>query len=155
MAAIRRILHATDFSPASRPAFLRAVELARANRAQLIALHVMTPPVLYTPDGYALPQTYTSLLADMRAAAQKQLDRLVAAAKARGVRARGLLLEGLPHDRIARAARSIRADLLVIGTHGRTGLARLFLGSVASRVIASATCPVLSVRAGARRGRRR
>ncbi len=150
MAAIRRILYATDFSPASRPAFRRALELARANRAQLIALHVMTPPILYTPDGYALPQTYDRLLVDMRAAAQKQLDRLVAGAKTRGVRARGLLLEGVPHDRIVRAARSTRADLLVIGTHGRTGLARLFLGSVAARVIATATCPVLSVRAGTR-----
>jgi nucleotide-binding universal stress UspA family protein len=154
MAAIRRILYATDFSPASRPAFSRAVELARANRAQLIALHVMTPPILYTPDGYALPQTYDRLLADMRAAAQKQLDRLVAGAKARGVRARGLLLEGVAHDRIVRAARPARADLLVIGTHGRTGLARLFLGSVASRVIATATCPVLSVRAGTKGPRR-
>ncbi len=150
MAAIRRIVHATDFSPASRPAFRRALDLARANRAELIALHVVTPPIPYTPDGYALPQTYDRLLADMRAAAQKQLDRLVARAKAGGVRARGLLREGLPHDRIARAARSARADLLVIGTHGRTGLARLFLGSVASRVIATAPCPVLSVRAGTR-----
>lgn len=150
MAAIRRILHATDFSPASRPAFMRALDLARANRAELIALHVMTPPVLYTPDGYALPQTYDRLLTDMRGAVKKQLDRLVARAKAGGVRARGLLVEGVPHDRIVRAARSARADLLVIGTHGRTGLARLFLGSVASRVIATATCPVLSVRAGTR-----
>jgi nucleotide-binding universal stress UspA family protein len=159
MAAIRRILHATDFSPASRPAFSRALELARENRAALIALHVMTPPIPYTPDGYALPQTYDRLLADMRATAQKQLGRLVADARARGVRARGLLLEGVPYDRIARAVRSTRADLLVIGTHGRTGLARLFLGSVASRVIATATCPVLSVRAGtkgtARPSRRR
>jgi nucleotide-binding universal stress UspA family protein len=152
MAAIRRILHATDFSPASRPAFVRALEFARANRAQLIALHVLTPPVLYTPDGYAWPQTYDRLLADMRAAAKKRLDRLVARAKAGGVRARGLLLEGIPPDRIIRTARSARADLLVIGTHGRTGLARLFLGSVASRVIAAATCPVLSVRAGTRSG---
>jgi nucleotide-binding universal stress UspA family protein len=152
MAAIRRIVHATDFSPASRPAFRRALDLARANRAELIVLHVMMTPILYTSDGYALPQTYDRLLADMQAEARKQLDRLVAGAKARGVRARGVLLEGLAHDRIVRAARSARADLLVIGTHGRTGLARLFLGSVASRVIATATCPVLSVRAGARSG---
>jgi nucleotide-binding universal stress UspA family protein len=151
MAAIRRILHATDFSPASRPAFRRALDLAQANRAELIVLHVMTPPILYAPDGYALPQAYDQLVANMRAAAQKPLDRLVAGARARGVRARSLVLEGLAHDRITRAARSARADLIVIGTHGRTGLARLFLGSVASRVIATAACPVLSVRAGTRR----
>jgi nucleotide-binding universal stress UspA family protein len=151
MAAIRRILYATDFSPASGPAFMRALDLARANRAQLTALHVMAPPILYTPDGYALPETYDRLLADTRAAARKQLDRLVTRAKAAKVRARGLLLEGVAHDRIVRTARSSHADLVVIGTHGRTGLARLFLGSVASRVIATATCPVLSVRAGTRR----
>ena len=150
MLRIRRILHATDFSPASRPAFARAVGLARGNRAELIVLHVVTPPIPYTPDGYALPQTYDRLLTDMRAAAQKQVDRLVARAKAGGARARSLLLEGSPHERITRAARSTRADLIVIGTHGRTGLARLFLGSVAGRVIATAGCPVLSVRAGAR-----
>jgi nucleotide-binding universal stress UspA family protein len=151
---IRRIVHATDFSPASRPAFVRAVDLARANRAELVVLHVMTPPVLYTADGYALPDTYDRLLTDARSAAKSQLDRVVAQAKGAGVRARGLLLEGVAPERIVRGARSARADLLVIGTHGRTGLARLFLGSVASRVIATASCPVLSVRAGTGRADR-
>jgi len=82
----------------------------------------------------------------VRSQAQKQLDKLLAKARAAGVRARGLLLEGVPHDRIVRAAKSRRADLVVIGTHGRTGLARLFLGSVAGRVVAAASCPVLTVR---------
>jgi nucleotide-binding universal stress UspA family protein len=150
MAAIRRIVHATDFSPASRPAFARALDLARASRAELIALHVMTPLVLYPADAYVLPETYDRLLEDMRADASRQLDRLVARAKAAGVRARGLIVVGIPHERIVRAARSARADLIVIGTHGRTGMARLFLGSVAARVIATASCPVLSVRAGTR-----
>jgi nucleotide-binding universal stress UspA family protein len=155
MRTIRRILHATDFSPASRPAFVRALELARAFRAQLIALHVMSPPIIYAPDGYALPAAYDRLLADARADAQKQLDRLVARARTAGVRARGFLREGIAHDQIARAARSTHAGLLVIGTHGRTGLARLFLGSVASRVVATAPCPVLSVRARPRAAARR
>jgi nucleotide-binding universal stress UspA family protein len=57
-----------------------------------------------------------------------------------------MLLDGTAHERIVRAARSKRADLIVIGTHGRTGLARLFLGSVAGRVVATATCPVMTVR---------
>jgi nucleotide-binding universal stress UspA family protein len=63
-----------------------------------------------------------------------------------GVRATGLLLDGAPHDQIPRAARRNRADLIVIGTHGRTGLSKVLLGSVAERVIRSATCPVLTVR---------
>jgi nucleotide-binding universal stress UspA family protein len=60
------------------------------------------------------------------------------------VRAQGLLLEGQPAERILRAARG--AGLLVIGTHGRTGLARFILGSVASRIVAGARCPVVTVR---------
>ena len=62
------------------------------------------------------------------------------------MRARAVIAEGTPHVRIARAARSNRADVIVMGTHGRTGLARAFLGSVAARVLASATCPVVTVR---------
>ncbi len=57
-----------------------------------------------------------------------------------------MLLEGVADDQIIRAARRRKADLIVIGTHGRMGLARLFLGSVASRVVAGAKCPVLTVR---------
>ena len=56
------------------------------------------------------------------------------------------LLEGVPHARIAQAARSKKADMVVIGTHGRTGFAKLFLGSVASRVVAVSRCPVLTVK---------
>jgi nucleotide-binding universal stress UspA family protein len=62
------------------------------------------------------------------------------------VRAKSLLLEGVPHEQIARTARRQRADVVVMGTHGRTGLAKLFLGSVAGRVIAIAPCPVMTVR---------
>jgi nucleotide-binding universal stress UspA family protein len=153
MAAIRHVLCASDFSPASRAAFARAVELARANRARLTVLHVIVPPVMYGADSYPLPQTYDRVIASIREHAQKELGKLVARAKARGVRAKRLLVEGIPHDRIVRAARAHRASVIVLGTHGRTGLARLFLGSVASRVIATAPCPVLTVRGRAARRR--
>jgi nucleotide-binding universal stress UspA family protein len=98
-------------------------------------------------EGYATAQVYDRWLADIRADAQRRLGRLVAQAKKRGVRAKGLVLEGIPHERIVRAARSTRADLIVLGTHGRTGLGRVFLGSVAARVVTLASCPVLTVRA--------
>jgi nucleotide-binding universal stress UspA family protein len=62
------------------------------------------------------------------------------------VRARGLLVEGVAHEQITRAAKRLRADLIVMGTHGRTGVARFFVGSVAARVTATAPCPVLTVR---------
>ena len=147
MSRFRRILHASDFSQASRAAFRQAIDLARANRGHLTIVHVYTPLIPLVGEGYATPQVYDKMLADVRADAQRQLDRLVAKAKQAGARAKGLLLEGVPHDRIVRAARSTRADLVVLGTHGRTGLGRLFLGSVAARVVTLAPCPVLTVRA--------
>jgi nucleotide-binding universal stress UspA family protein len=147
MPRLRRIMHATDFSPASAAALKRAMAMAKADRAQLIIVHVMTPPSLALPgDGYISPSLYEDLEASARAQAQKRLNAIVGRARKAGVRATGLLLEGVPHERVARAARAKKVDLLVIGTHGRTGLAKFFLGSVAARLIASVSCPVLTVR---------
>jgi nucleotide-binding universal stress UspA family protein len=98
-------------------------------------------------EGYIPPQTYESIDAAGRKSAQRKLGALVARARKAGVRARALLLEGSTHDRIARAAKARRADLIVMGTHGRSGLARFFVGSVASRVVSVAPCPVMTVRA--------
>ena len=140
----RAIMHATDFSPASRAAFAKAVELAKRDRAPLTIAHVMLPPVMLMGDGYIPPTTWDDISRGQRKTAQKKLDAVVARARAAGVRARGLLLEGQPAERILRAAKG--AGLLVIGTHGRTGLARFILGSVASRVVAGARCPVVTVR---------
>jgi len=145
MSRIRRILHPTDFSRASSAAFKRAVDLAKGNRAELLLVHVMSPAVPVMADGYVSPQVYDDMAAAARAYGQKHLGALVSRAKRAGARAKGLLLEGVPHERIARAARSKKADL-VIGTHGRTGFAKLFLGSVASRVLTVSPCPVLTVR---------
>jgi nucleotide-binding universal stress UspA family protein len=146
MSRIRRILHPTDFSKASSAAFKRAVDMAKGNRAELLLVHVLAPAVPMMADGYVSPQVYEDMANATRAYGQKHLDALVRKAKQTGVRVKSLLLEGIPHDSIARAARSKKADLLVIGTHGRTGFAKLFLGSVASRVLAVAPCPVLTVR---------
>jgi nucleotide-binding universal stress UspA family protein len=147
LADYRRILHPTDFSPASRPAFARAVAMARANRASLIIMHVIVPLVPVVGEGYVPPQTWTDLERQVRAQAERELAKLVAKARKAGVRATSLVLEGTPADRIVRAARARRADLIVMGTHGRGALAKLFLGSVAERVVATAPCPVLTVRA--------
>jgi nucleotide-binding universal stress UspA family protein len=140
----RRIMHATDFSPASRAAFTKAIELAKRDRAPLTITHVMLPPLMMMGDGYVAPSTWDQISRAHRKMNQKKLDALVARAKSSGVRAQGLLLEGQPAERILRAARG--AGLLVIGTHGRTGLARFILGSVASRIVAGARCPVVTVR---------
>ena len=146
MSRIRRILHPTDFSRASTAAFKRAVEMAKGNRAELVVMHVQGPAAPIMVDGYVSPKAYEDMEAAERAYSQKHLDALVAKARKAGVRVKGLLIPGVAHERIAQAARSRKADLVVIGSHGRTGIAKLFLGSVASRVLAIAPCPVLTVR---------
>ena len=142
----RPILHATDFSSASRPAFAKAVALAKANRAKLVITHVLTPELPLLEDGYMSAALYRERQAAARRYGQTHLDQLVTRAKHAGVRARALLLEGSPADRVVRAARSRRAHMIVIGTHGRTGLARLMVGSVANGIVSHARCPVLTVR---------
>jgi len=147
MAGIRRIVHPTDFSKASAAAFAKAVELAKSNRADLVVLHVLAPSLpLMAGDEYVSPQIYEDLDKAARAHASKELARLVAKAKKAGVSATAMLRDGVAHEQIVRAARSPKADMIVIGTHGRTGLAKLFLGSIAGRVVATAQCPVMTVR---------
>jgi nucleotide-binding universal stress UspA family protein len=99
-----------------------------------------------SPDGYVLPRMYDEMAEAIRADAQRRLRRLLERARKEGVRGRALLLKGVAHEAIIRAARAHRADMIILGTHGRTGLARFFVGSVAARVVAAAGCPVLTVR---------
>lgn len=146
MSRLRRILHPTDFSRASGAAFARAVAMAKAERAELLVVHVLAPPVPIAGEGYISPKIYDDLEASARQYGQKRLAALQAKARKVGVKATTLLLDGVAHEQIARAAKRKKADVIVIGTHGRTGLAKFFLGSVASRVVAAAPCPVLTVR---------
>lgn len=146
MKGFRRILYATDFSNASRPAFAKAIAVARANRAELLIAHVLPSVSPLGAGGYVTPRMYKEMETAMRRGAEKRLNSLLERARKARVRHKGLLLRGLPHEEIASAAKSKKADLVVVGTHGRTGMARVFLGSVAARVISAAPCPVLAVR---------
>jgi len=143
---MRRILHPSDFSPASSAALRKAIEMAKASRGQLLIAHVLSPVVPVAGEGYISPKVYDEIAASSRTWAQKKLTKLLAQVKKAGVRTSGTLLEGIAHEQIVRFARSKRADVIVMGTHGRSGLAKLFLGSVAGRVVAAATSPVLTVR---------
>jgi nucleotide-binding universal stress UspA family protein len=117
----------THFSPASRPAFAKAVSLARAARAPLLLVHVLAPPALIM-DGYVPPQTLDAIVAGQRAAGRRQLARLVARARSAGVRASAMLIDvGMPAEQ------------------SRTGLNAAVLGSVARRVVSTARCPVMTV----------
>ena len=142
---MKTILHPTDFSGISRPAFKKAIELAKRDRAMLELLHVITP-VIPVPGGQVPRSTYKELDAAATTSAHRSMEELVEQARAAGVKTTVTIVEGRPADRIVRAARARHADLIVIGTHGRTGLSRFLLGSVATRVISLSPCLVLTVR---------
>ena len=142
----RRVLHPSDFTSFSRAALRKAIEMAKANRAELLLVHVVSPVVPVPGDEYISPKIYDDLAVSARVSAQKQLDKLSAQVKKARVTSRAFVLEGAPAEEIVRFARGRRVDLIVMGTHGRAGLAKLFVGSVADRVVAAASCPVLTVR---------
>ena len=146
MKLFRRLLHPTDFSKASGPALRKAVELARRQRAELRLVHVVMPPALFLEDSFMTAKTWRELTDASRRAARRRLAPLLARAKKARVKASAAVLEGIPFEEIVREAQRRRIDLVVVGTHGRTGVARFFLGSVAARVLALAPCPVLTVR---------
>ena len=145
MTRYRVILHATDFSTASRRASSAALEWAVRDRARLVLVHVASIPVPPVEDAFITARTYRDLAQATIRDAERRLERLVATAKARGVKAASMVLEGIAFEAIVQAARSQQADLVVVGTHGRSGLRRFVLGSVAERVIGLAPCPVLTV----------
>jgi nucleotide-binding universal stress UspA family protein len=147
MGIFGRILAATDFSPASAPAVAQAVRLAGEVGAELTLVHVYEPPGAASFGSYiASPGLYDEIEQALRAGAEKSLAPLVKAARKQGVRVTAQVLRGIPHSGITEAAAANHADLIVIGTHGRSGFFRLLLGSVAQRVIAAAPCPVMTVR---------
>jgi nucleotide-binding universal stress UspA family protein len=146
MKRIRHVLYASDFSAASRRALSTAISIAKSLDAKLTILYVLAPVVPMVPDRYVDPVTLDQLDKLARQWSARQVNRLAAQAKKAGVRATALLRDGDPAEQIVRAGRSTRADLIIVGTHGRRGLPKFFLGSVAERVVATAPCPVVTVR---------
>lgn len=139
MLAIRRILHPTDFSDLSRSALDLAAALARDHGAELLVLHVAPPPVAGVIDGVTV-ELPTGWLDETR----DRLARVRPADPAVPVAHR--LEMGDAGREIVRVATEAGADLIVLGTHGRGGLSRLVVGSVAEMVMRKAPCPVLTVK---------
>jgi nucleotide-binding universal stress UspA family protein len=139
MLTIKTILHPTDFSPASDNAFRMAAALAHDYGARLIALHVADPPVIVFGEGVVPPEP-----AKHREAIQYRLDEMQAHAPHVAVERE--LAEGNPVAEILRVAEEHACDVIVMGTHGRKGLGRLLLGSVAEQVLRHAQCTVLTVK---------
>jgi nucleotide-binding universal stress UspA family protein len=141
----RRILFPSDFSKGAKPAFAQALELAQALKAELLIVHAVAP-VVPVEALYAPIADWDALSKKIQGAAQQELDRLAALARRRRVEVDTLLTSGYAAEEILRVARARKASLIVMGTHGRTGLSRLMVGSVATRVMMSAPCAVMTVR---------
>jgi universal stress protein A len=148
MADNMRITFASDFSPASRAAFAMALRLTAATGGELTILHVLhSPASMFAAGGHVTEETWNLIEADLRSEANQKMEALLKEAVAAGVRATSrFIAAGTPAEEIVRAAEHDRTDILVLGTHGRTGVMKVLLGSVASRVVATASCPVLTVR---------
>ena len=144
---MRAILCAVDLSTSSRPALKMAVALSRTFGARLYVIEAMDTSVPVLPNGQSLAGPMPAALRD---AAQRHLDQFVRAARPSGIDVTAAAIEGPTVDTILRRARTLRADLLVTGTHGRTGFRRFAFGSIAEKVVREAECPVLVVPPGSR-----
>jgi nucleotide-binding universal stress UspA family protein/quercetin dioxygenase-like cupin family protein len=137
MPGIHRILHPTDFSENSQYSFQTACALARDNHATLLVLHVMMPSSAPLLDDLPADPSQS-------AEAQQSQGRFPWPQPADPrISVEHHLAEGDPAEEILRLAAAMRCDVIVMGTHGRTGLGRLLTGSVAEGVLRQATCPVM------------
>ncbi|HZT97099.1 MAG TPA: universal stress protein [Chloroflexota bacterium] len=139
MLPIRTILHPTDFSEYSGYAFQLACDLARDYDARLIVLHVAAPPVVVYGEGVLPPEPK-----DYKERLRERLQQVVIQDPKIPIEHR--LIEGDAAREILRLAGEAKCNLIVMGTHGRTGLGRLLMGSVAEQVVRKAPCPVLTVK---------
>ena len=144
MEPIRKILCPTDFSESSAVGLDAALKLAKVLGSRLELVHVVQPPIYVgwedSPAGLAAS---AQVLEQSRAHARQQLEAAAKKYGAQGVSVGTQLLEGSPHHEISELSKQF--DLVVMSTHGRTGLPHLFLGSVAERVVRTASCPVMTV----------
>jgi nucleotide-binding universal stress UspA family protein len=138
MTPIHRIVCPIDFSPASANALRVALDYARAFKAEIHAVHA------YQLSAYASPNS--DLARDLEEQIRKEVETFLATIETHGVPVKMALRLGVPYVEIVEAARELNAELVVMGTTGKTGLQHLLLGSVAERVVRTADVPVLSVR---------
>lgn len=141
----RHILVPVDFSPPSLSAVRFAREWAARFQADVCLLHVIEPMSTAMAFGAELA-TAPLFPPDYRKNIRTELEKLAKNRSARSVKISVQIREGVPHDEIVNAARRLKSDLVIIATHGRTGLIRALLGSTAERVVRHATCPVLTFR---------
>jgi len=143
MVTIKRIMVPTDLSRLSQAAFNHAVTLARRCTARIYLVHVMEPALAVVPVylGVTTKEFERRMLRDAEVRLKKLAQRLGKSARVATVVRRGNVTTEL-----IKAARSLRANLIVISTHGRSGIGHVLVGSVAERIVRQASCPVLIVR---------
>jgi universal stress protein A len=142
---IRQILAPTDFSESSKQAVAYAYELAQTFGAKLLLLHVVELPV-YPVEVFLPSAEGTTLFDDLERQAHLDLAQLLPEAEDGTVEVRCQAVAGTPSYKIIEIAEAEKVDLIVIATHGRSGLSHLFMGSVAERVVRTAPCPVMTIR---------
>lgn len=134
--AFRRILYATDFSAHSEATLPYAAALARAHNSQLLIVHVVVPEVLCMEPPVTL---------SLREAAQRQMEDLQLSDQLEGVQHREIVTEGPIWDGISEIVDKEQVDLIIVGTHGRTGFRKFVMGSVAEEIFRQAPCPVMTI----------
>lgn len=143
MTKLERILVPIDFSEPSLKALDEAVEFSRPYGAELILMFAVERSYYESP---ILVPDSGALLEQQARAAEEKLEEICRGLGKRGVNCRTLVEFGVPYQAIVDAAKKVNASLIVMSTHGRTGLAHVLIGSVAERVVQHAGCPVLLLR---------
>jgi nucleotide-binding universal stress UspA family protein len=150
MRAIKTILFPTDFSGSSAVAWKHALLHAKQHKARLVLVHVV----------HRMPQDYQFLIVGMtphqiyeslKRRAEQKLERMAKEARKKRITCDVVIRDGQPFVQIIRCARERKADIIVMGSRGHTGLKQVLLGSVAERVVSEAPCSVLIVRQPARK----
>jgi nucleotide-binding universal stress UspA family protein len=145
MKPFNKILTAIDFSENSDYAFDYALTLAKKFNSQLVVLHVINEPVDLR--GFYVPHiSFEQLEKEIEDGAEKMMAKFCSSKLGDFTEVTTNIVTGIPYEEIVRAAKDMDASLIVLGTHGRTGLDHLIFGSTAERVVRAAACPVLTVR---------
>ncbi|HZR47377.1 MAG TPA: universal stress protein [Candidatus Manganitrophaceae bacterium] len=142
MEKIDKILVPVDFSVCSESSLRYAFLLAHRLKATLLLMHVITPLAYPIDFALALPAAYRRVKRGLG----KELEKLAARGRKKGIPTETYLLKGTPEVEITRAAEYFKCDLIVIGTHGRKGTTHFLKGSVAEKVIRTASVPVVTIR---------
>lgn len=145
MKPFERILVAIDFSENSTYAFDCALMLARQFNARLTVVHVINEPIDLR--GFYVPHiSFEQLEKEIEAGAAEMMEEFCKEKLGDYPNHDSSIVTGIPYEEIIRKARELDASLVVVGTHGRTGLDHIIFGSTAARVVRSSPCPVLSIR---------